>query len=136
MRAWEFLTEDSDPIDRQDGLSLAARALPHTYVIPELNNSDFYELYRFGVAIADVRGTSGPDDGVQNKFKHTFQASSVWGEHQVISSEFDDDIGQVIDQALNKVHKHGKKLVSTPGSQEMTDTDTLSPIKPFKGYNK
>jgi hypothetical protein len=30
-------------------------ALPNTYVIPELKNNDFYDLYRFGVAIAAVR---------------------------------------------------------------------------------
>ena len=131
MRAHEFITESVT-----DGLSIASYALPNTYVIPELNNSDFYELYRFGVAIADVRGTSGPDDGVQNEFKHDFKATSQWGEHQVISSEFDADIGKVIDQALAKVGKRGKKSVSTPGSDEIPNTGTQSTLKPFKGYKK
>lgn len=131
MRAKEFMIETV-----VDGLSIASYALPNTYVIPELNNSDFYELYRFGVAIADVRGTSGPDDGVQNEFKHEFQATTKWGEHQVISSEFDSNIGQVIDQALAKVNKHGKKRVSTPGSDEIPNTGTQSTLKPFKGYKR
>ena len=131
MRAHEFITESVT-----DGVSIASYALPNTYVIPELNNSDFYELYRFGVAIADVRGTSGPDDGVQNEFKHDFKATSQWGEHQVISSEFDADIGKVIDQALAKVGKRGKKSVSTPGSDEIPNTGTQSTLKPFKGYKK
>jgi hypothetical protein len=131
MRAYEFITESVT-----DGLSMASYALPNTYVIPELKNNDFYELYRFGVAIADVRGTSGPDDGVQNEFKHDFKAETAWGENQVVSSEFDADIGQVIDQALKKVGKGGKKSVSTPGSDEIPNTGTQSTLKPFKGYKK
>ena len=131
MRAHEFITESVT-----DGLSVASYALPNTYIIPELKNNDFYELYRFGVAIADVRGTSGPDDGVQNEFKHDFKAESAWGENQVVSSEFDADIGNVIDQALAKVGKRGKKSVSTPGSDEIPHTGTQSTLKPFKGYKK
>jgi hypothetical protein len=131
MRAHEFITESVT-----DGLNVASYALPNTYVIPELNNSDFYELYRFGVAIADVRGTSGTEDGVQNEFKHEFKAASEWGENQVVSSEFDADIGQVIDQALAKVGKRGKKSVSTPGSDEIPNTGTQSTLKPFKGYKR
>jgi hypothetical protein len=131
MRAHEFITESVT-----DGLSIASYALPNTYVIPELKNNDFYELYRFGVAIADVRGTSGPDDGVQNEFKHDFKAESIWGENQVVSSEFDADIGQIIDQALAKVGKRGKKQFSTPTSDEIPNTGTQSTLKPFKGYKR
>jgi hypothetical protein len=131
MRAYEFITESVT-----DGLSVASYALPNTYVIPELKNNDFYELYRFGVAIADVRGTSGPDDGVQNEFKHDFKAETAWGENQVVSSEFDADIGQLIDQALAKVGKRGKKSVSTSGSDEIPNTGTQSTLKPFKGYKR
>lgn len=131
MRAHEFITEAVT-----DGLSVASYALPNTYVIPELKNNDFYELYRFGVAIADVRGTSGPDDGVQNEFKHAFKAETAWGENQVVSSEFDADIGQLIDKALAKVGKRGKKSVSTPGSDEIPNTGTQSTLKPFKGYKR
>lgn len=132
MRAREFITEQR--LDQvHDGLDVASKALPNTYIIPSLKNQDFYELYRFGVAIADVRGTQGTDD--VNKFKPEFHSESPWGEHQVISS-FDPNVGKVIDQALAKVHKHGKKLVSTPGSDEMDDTVDKSPIKPFKGYKR
>ena len=67
MRAYEFITESFDPNDKDNGLQLAMRPLPYTYVIPELTNQDFYEIYRFGLAIADVRGQGGQDDGVQNK---------------------------------------------------------------------
>lgn len=130
MRAHEFITESST-----DGLSIAAYALPNAYVIPELKNNDFYELYRFGLAIADVRGTGGQDDGVQNQFKHDFKAESEWGEQQIVVS-FDNSIGNVIDQALVKVGKRGKKCISTPNSDEIPNTGTDSVLKPFKGYKK
>ena len=134
MRAKEFIFEQR--LDQvHDGLEVASMALPNTFVIPELKNNDFYDLYRFGVAIAAVRGESGTDD-VQNGHKPNFNAESSWGEQQVVSSEFDKDIGKTIDQALKKVGKSGKKMVSTPSSDEMDDTSIGSPIKPFKGYKK
>ena len=127
MRAYEFITEQK--LDKvHDALEVVAKSLPYTYVIPELKNQDFYDLYRFGLAIADVRGQSGHDHDVPN-----FQATSSWGENQIVSS-FDPNIGKVIDQALKKVNKRGKKQVSTAGSEEMDDTSSISPVKPFKGY--
>jgi hypothetical protein len=134
MRAHEFITEQR--LDQvHDGLDLANKALPNTYVIPELKNNDFYELYRFGVAIAAVRGEQGSSDGVQSGDEPKFRATSTWGEQQIVSS-FDPNIGKVIDKALSKVGKRGKKAVSTPGSEEMDDTEYRSPLKPFKGYKK
>jgi len=134
MRAKEFIIETT--LSKvHDGLEVAAVSLPNTYVIPDLKNNDFYELYRFGVAIAAVRGESGNDD-VQNGFKPDFRAETSWGEQQVVSSEFDRDIGKTIDQALKKVGKSGKKSVSSSGSIEMDDTLTQSPIKGFKGYKR
>lgn len=132
MRAKEFITEQN-LFGVHDGLEVASKALPNTFVIPDLKNQDFYDLYRFGVAIADVRGNQGTDD--VNKYKPEFEAESSWGENQIVSS-FDPNVGQVIDQALAKVHKHGKKAVSTPSSDEMDDTEYTSPIKPFKGYKR
>lgn len=129
MRAREFINEQKLS-DMHDGLDVAAKSLPNTFVIPELKNQDFYELYRFGVAIADVRGEQGTDN--VNNHKPEFRPETSWGENQVISS-FDPNIGKVIDQALKKVNKSGKKAVSTPGSDEVDDTMTVSPIKPFKG---
>jgi N-acyl-D-aspartate/D-glutamate deacylase len=100
-----------------------------------LQNNDFYELYRFGVAIAAVRGESGTNDGVLAGNEPEFRAASSWGEHQIVSS-MDPDVGQLIDKALHKIGKSGKKSVSTPGSDEMDDTFLQSPIKPFKGYKR
>lgn len=130
MRAREFISEQKLS-DIHDGLDIVAKSLPHTYIIPELKNQDFYELYRFGIAIADVRGEQGSD--VVNKYKPKFQSHSEWGEHQIVSS-FDPKVGEVIDKALSKINKHGKKIVSTPNSDELDDTQNKSPIKSFKGY--
>lgn len=133
MRAREFIAEQR--LDQvHDGLEVASKALPNTYVIPELKNNDFYDLYRFGVAIAAVRGESG-DDSVLNGHEPKFHAESSWGEQQIVSS-FDPKVGEVIDKALAKVGKSGKKSVSSATSDEMDDTGTGSPMKPFKGYKR
>ncbi len=134
MRAREFITEQR--LDQvHDGLEVVNLSLPNTFVIPELKNNDFYDLYRFGVAIAAVRGEQGSPDGVLNGYEPEFNAESSWGEQQVVSS-FDPNVGQLIDKALAKVGKRGKKSVSTPTSDEMDDTLTGSPLKPSKGYKK
>lgn len=133
MRAREFIVEQKLN-DVHDGLEVAASSLPNTYVIPELQNQDFYEMYRFGVAIAAVRGESGKDN-VQDGHTPEFRPRSSWGENQIVSS-FDPDVGNVIDKALTKIDKKGKKAVSTPGSEEFPDTLKQSPMKPFKGYKR
>ena len=132
MRAVEFIFEQKLG-DAHDGLEVVNKSLPYTYIIPELKNQDFYDLYRIGVAIADVRGTQ-TNDGT-NSFKPEFRPETSWGEHQIVSS-FDPNVGKVIDQALAKVNKRGKKAVSTPGSQEMDDTQKNSIVKPFGGFIK
>lgn len=134
MRASEFLTEGKLS-DVHDALQIAALSLPSTYIIPELKNQDFYRQYRFGVAIAAVRGDSGTDN-VRGSQANSFSPESRWNEDQIVVS-FDPGVGEVIDKALAKMHlKGGKKQVSTASSDEMPDTDKQSPIKPFKGYGK
>jgi hypothetical protein len=133
MRAKEFITESS--LSRvHDSLEIAALSLPNTYIIPDLKNSDFYDLYRFGVAIAAVRGESG-NDNVHNSITPKFKAESSWGEHQIVSS-LDSNVDKVIDSALKKINKSGKRAVSTKNSSEFSDTYKKSPMNPFKGYEK
>lgn len=134
MRLKDFLTEQQLS-DVHDSLDIAALSLPYTYMLPELNNSNFYDIYRFGVAIAAVRGEMGDSDGVQDQNRPDFRATSEWGQHLIVSS-FDPNVGKVIDKALAKTNHKGKKSVSTPGSDEMKDTHKGSPIKAFKGYAK
>jgi hypothetical protein len=133
MRAKEFITESKlDHI--HDYLEMVSDSLPKAFVLPELKNNDFYELYRFGVAIADVRGTSG-DDNVTNKFKPEFKAETTWGQNQIVFS-FDSKLDAVIDSALKKINKSKKVQVASASSDEPPDTHKGSPLKPFKGYKK
>lgn len=134
MRAKEFITEQ-ELSKVHDALDVAALSLPYTYMMPELQNSNFYNIYRFGVAIAAVRGEMGDKDGVQDQNRPDFRATSEWGQNLIISS-FDPNVGKVIDKALAKTHHSGKVAVSSPGSDEMKDTLKGSPVKAFKGYPK
>ena len=135
MRLKEFLTEQQmDSI--HDLMDVARLSLPNTYKLDQLRNNDFYPIYRFGVAIADVRGQQA-DENPGNKgldpYKPEFNAESSWGENQVVSG-YDPELKDVVKKALQKLGKPGITTVSTPGSDEMGDTSTVSPIKAFKGY--
>lgn len=131
MRLKHFLTEQ-ELGDVHDLLDVAKFSLPYTYKMTNLQNQDFYQIYRFGVALAAVRGENGEQ---ANPYKPEFHAESSWGENLVVSS-FDPDLKSVLSKAASKVNKSGIKSVSTPGSEEMSDTNKGSPLKPFKGYKK
>jgi hypothetical protein len=131
MRAKEFLTEQKMS-DVHDLLDVAKFSLPNTFKMNNLQNQDFYEIYRFGVALAAVRGEKGDQ---LNPYKPEFHAESSWGENLVISS-FDPDLKDTIQKAAKKVNKSGITVISTPGSDEMSDTNKGSVLKPFKGYSK
>lgn len=129
MRAKEFITEQKMS-EVHDLLDVARNSLPNTYKMTDLQNQDFYEIYRFGVALAAARGEEGDE---LNPYKPTFRAESNWGENLIVSS-FDPNLKTVLQKAASKVKKSGIKLVSSQGSDEMQDTNTTSPIKSFKGY--
>lgn len=135
MRAKEFLTEQQLS-QVHDALDVVRLSLPYTYRLNNLENQDFYPIYRFGVALADVRGEQA-DENPLNKdidpYKPKFRAQSSWGEHQIVSG-FDPNLKNVVKKALAKVNKSGISTVSTPGSDEMTDTGTISPVVAFRGY--
>lgn len=135
MRAKEFLTEQQLS-QVHDALDVARLSLPNTFRLDSLQNQDFYPIYRFGVAIADVRREEA-DKNPQNKdidpFDGKFRAASTWGENQIVSG-FDPELKDVVKKALAKVNKSGITDVSTPGSDEMPDTSTISPVKAFRGY--
>jgi len=130
MRAKEFITESERISLSQE----VARAIPGTYIIPELPNSDFYKQYRFGVALAGARGQiARAADSIP---AYRFAKETPWGENQIVSAYMDPDIGDDIDYALAEIGLRGKKLISTMTSEESTDVDKVSPIKGFKGYPK
>jgi len=126
MRAHEFISEGRTGSLAPD----VADALPATYVIPELPNQDPYLQYRFGVAMAAAKGASErASDGIP-----PFSKSSAWGENQIVIGYMDPKTGEYIDDALKQMGLHGKKMISTPTSEEATDVDLVSPVKAFKGF--
>ena len=126
MRAREFITE-------QQGLPPETKEpLRYTYTLPGLSSSDPYKTYRVGVALARARSDSIKDD--LNPFMPEWSAETTFGEHAVVAG-MNADIAQVIDQALAMTNTSGgKKLVSTPKSDEPAFVVTQSPVKAFKGY--
>lgn len=127
MRAHEFISEARIGSIQKD----VARALPATYAIPELKNQDPYLQYRFGVAIAGAKGAKQrKKDDVPE-----FSRESAWGENEIVVS-YGIDVETYIDDALKSMGMSGKKKLSTKKSEEDTDVDMKSPVKPFKGYPK
>lgn len=130
MRAKEFISE------QRAALSVdISRALPGTYTIPGLPNSDFYKQYRFGVAMAGARGQI---DRVQDSIPpYNFEEETPWGENLIVSAYMDGYIEDDIDYAMKEVGvEGGKRLISTKKSEEATDVVKGSPVKPFKGYKR
>jgi len=123
--------------DAQNGLEVVEPALPNAYVIPDLQNNDYYELYRFSTAIARARGDKARDEDNDRGYddKPDFDADSKWGDQQFVSSEFDDDLQDVVGTALKMIDKSGMKPVSTLDSHEMDDIGLDTPqYKEFEDY--
>ena len=131
MRAKEFITEASRAALSVD----VARAMPGTYTIPGLPNSDFYKQYRFGVAIAGARGQM---ERVQDSIPpYNFEKETPWGENMIVSSYMDSNIEADIDYAMRETGVvGGKQLISSMKSEEAIDVVKGSPVKAFKGYKR
>lgn len=124
MRACDFIFENG-----RTGsiLPSVADALPATFALPELKNQDAYLQYRFGVALASVRGVEQrAADGVE-----PFYSTSAWGENQIVVS-YDPDVDQLIDDALKMMGKSGKRLISTRKSTESNTVNTTSPVSNWR----
>lgn len=130
MRAKEFINESQRIALSQE----VSRAIPGTYAIAGLPNSDFYKQYRFGVAIAGARGhVEREKDGIP---PYKFDKETPWGENLIVSSYMDGDIEKDIDFAMKEVGVSGKTRISTPNSEESLDVDKTSPVTGFKGYKR
>jgi hypothetical protein len=130
MRAKEFITE------QRVALSVdIARALPGTYTIPGLPNSDFYKQYRFGVALAGARGQiQREQDSIP---PYNFEKETPWGENMIVSAYMDGYVEQDIDYAMKETGvEGGKRLISSKKSEEAVDVVKGSPVKAFKGYKR
>lgn len=128
MRAREFIAEQRELPPE------IAEPLRYTYILPGLSAADPYRNYRFGVAMARARSDRGTDQAQVDAYIPDWEAETAFGEHGLISG-FDANVDPVIDMALKMTKTPGgKKLVSTPQSQEPKSVDKVSPIKPFRGY--
>lgn len=126
MRAREFIAEQKElPPETKEPLR-------YTYTLPGLSSSDPYKTYRMGVALARARSNAAKDD--INPFMPEWTAETAFGEHAVVSG-MNAGIAQVIDTALAMTNTPGgKKIVSTPESDEPAFVVTQSPVTAFKGY--
>ena len=126
MRAREFVTEEKTlPPELADPMN-------HVFVLPGVQSSDPYQIYRLGVAMARARSDAGTD-GITSNLP-AWSAQAAFGEDAVIAG-FDASVEPVIDQALKMAGLPAKKVqISTPNSIEPASVNHASPVKPFKGY--
>jgi len=126
MRAREFITEQEKlPPELADPMN-------HVFVLPGVQSSDPYQIYRLGVAMARARSDAGTD-GITDKLP-AWSAQAAFGEDAVIAG-FDDGVETVIDQALSMAGLPAKKIqISSPNSLEPASVNHTSPVRPFKGY--
>ena len=126
MRAREFIAEDKTlPPEQADPMN-------HVFVLPGVNSSDPYQIYRLGVAIARARSDAGTNDPIPNMPEWSAQAA--FGEDAVIAG-FNANVEPAIDHALKMAGLPVKKVqISTPNSIEPSLVNRQSPVKPFKGY--
>ena len=116
MRAKEFITETT--LSKvHDGLDVVSMTLPNTYIIPELKNNDFYNLYRFGVALARspryVTAKQGPIGS------------------QFTTIGYSDVDQEIIDHTREEFGLPVRKL-STKGSFELDGVNKSSPVATAK----
>jgi len=126
MRAREFITEEKTlPPELADPMN-------HVFVLPGVQSSDPYQIYRLGVAMARARSDAGTD-GITDKLP-AWSAQAAFGEDAVIAG-FDAGVEPIIDQALKMAGLPAKKVqISTPNSIEPASVNHTSPVRPFKGY--
>ena len=125
MRAREFITEQVNlPPEQADPMN-------HVFILPGVQSSDPYQIYRLGVAMARARSDAGPDK-IPNM--PAWSAEAAFGEDAVIAG-FNGSVGPIIDQALKMSGLPTKKVqASTPNSLEPTLVNSTSPVKAFAGY--
>ena len=126
MRAREFIAEQRElPDEIQDPMR-------YTYTLPGLSAADPYRSYRFGVAMARARSEYRKDE--VNPHMPEWSAETAFGEHAVVAG-FNSGIGDIIDAALSMTDTPGgKRMVSTPESDEPEFVEKTSPVRAFKGY--
>jgi hypothetical protein len=126
MRAREFITEEAKlPPEQADPMN-------HVFVLPGVQSSDPYHIYRLGVAMARARSDAGTADPIP--FMPEWTPRAAFGEEAVVAG-FNATVEPVIDQALKMSGLPPTKVqISTPNSLEPVSVLKQSPVKPFAGY--
>ena len=126
MRAREFIAEQRElPPESKDPMR-------DTYILPGLSAADPYKSYRFGVAMARARSEYRKDD--VNPFMPEWSAETAFGEHAIVAG-FNNGVAEIIDAALAMTDTPGgKRMVSTPESDEPKFVENTSPVRAFAGY--
>ena len=114
MRAKEFIAEQRIALSQE-----VARAVPGTYAIAGLPNSDFYKQYRFGVAMSKA-----PDANI-NLTDQTNVADKL-----AILPYTEADLDIV--KKAGKTMKAAPKFISTKGTKEENGGNITSPVAKFK----
>lgn len=132
MRAREFITEQKNLSPEQAG------PMRYAYVLPGLSAADPYKNYRMGVAVARARSDYAAELNAQNDgidpYKPEWSQETPFGEHAVVVGTT-HSIEKVIDRALQMTGTPGgKRLVTSPESEDPLGTNTTSPLKGFRGY--
>jgi len=126
MRAREFITEEKTlPPEQADPMN-------HVFVLPGVQSSDPYQIYRLGVAIARARSDADTQDPIPHMPE--WSAAAAFGEDAVIAG-FNANVAPAIDKALKMAGLPVKKVqISTPNSLEPALVNHTSPVRPFNGY--
>ena len=103
MRAKEFITEREMPERKSQALNTA-------FEFPTMPSSDAYQIYRFGVAMAN----------------HKEPPYGPTAQHAVISA-FTPEEEEII-HAAERATGHRGRLVADRGSREPNSTETQSPV--------
>lgn len=107
-----------------------AKALPAAYTFPTLQNTDPYTQYRMGLAIATARRLHDPDPYNIVKGREDFAPTTAWGENLVVVTYEEEDDGTL--EMAAKIMGVPKRQISSTKSQESSDVNTQSTIKPVK----
>ena len=107
MRAKEFITEREMPQRK-------SRTMNTAFEFPTMPSSDGYQVYRFGVAMAN----------------HKQPPYGPAGQHAVISAYTSEE--EEIIHAAEKATGHKGRILADRGSDEPFSTDTQSPVAKSK----
>lgn len=98
----------------------ARDSLPGGFVIPELQNSDAYRQYRYGLALASAAAERNGHD------KEPFERESPWAENLALIAITPQD--EEIIRMAAKMMGVSIKEIATPGSRESKGTHIASPV--------